>query len=68
MTAGLGFIALAAVIFGHNHPSGKPDPSAGDKAVTARLKSALTLIDVRVLDHIIVCEGTPTSMAARGMV
>ena len=58
----------AAVIVGHNHPSGHPDPSAADRAVTARLKQALALVDVRLLDHFVVGDGAPTSMAARGWV
>lgn len=58
----------AAVLFAHNHPSsGSLEPSAADRAVTARLKQALSLLDIRTLDHIIVsCEGT-TSMAERGL-
>lgn len=56
----------AAVIFGHNHPSGNPEASAADRAVTARLKQALALVEVRVLDHFIVGDGDPTSMARRG--
>jgi DNA repair protein RadC len=58
----------AAVIFGHNHPSGNPEASAADRAVTARLKQALALVEVRVLDHFIVGDGEPTSMARRGWV
>lgn len=58
----------AAVIVGHNHPSGSPEPSAADRAVTARLKQALALVDVRLLDHFIVGDGPATSMAARGWV
>lgn len=57
----------AAVIFGHNHPSGNPQPSAADRAVTARLKQALALLDVRCLDHFIIGDGQPTSMAELGM-
>lgn len=57
----------AAVILAHNHPSGNPEPSAADRAVTERLKQALGLLDVRVLDHLVVGERT-TSMAARGLV
>lgn len=56
----------AAVIFGHNHPSGNPEASAADRAVTARLKQALALVEVRVLDHFIIGDGPPTSMAQRG--
>lgn len=54
----------AAVILAHNHPSGSPEPSAADRAVTARLKQALALVDVRVLDHIIVGGVKTLSMAA----
>jgi DNA repair protein RadC len=57
----------AAVIFAHNHPSGVAEPSQADRDITAELKRALALIDVRVLDHFIVGNGAPTSLAARGM-
>ena len=58
----------AAVIAGHNHPSGNPEPSAADRAVTARLKQSLALVDVRLLDHFVIGDGAPSSMAARGWV
>jgi len=58
----------AALIVGHNHPSGSPDPSAADRAVTARLKQALALVDVRLLDHFVIGDGAPVSLAARGWV
>ena len=58
----------AAVIVGHNHPSGVAEPSAADRQITRRLQDALALIDVRVLDHFIVGEGEPYSFAARGMI
>ena len=58
----------AAVIVGHNHPSGNPEPSAADRAVTARLKQALALVDVRLLDHVVIADGPPVSLAARGWV
>ena len=58
----------AAVIVGHNHPSGNPEPSAADRAVTARLKQALALVDVRLLDHFVIGDGPPLSMAGRGLV
>lgn len=58
----------AAVIVGHNHPSGCPDPSAADRAITARLKQALSLVEVRLLDHFVVGDGSPVSLAARGWV
>lgn len=57
----------AAVIFGHNHPSGSPEPSTADRAVTSRLKQALALVEVRVLDHFIIGDGSPASMARQGM-
>ena len=57
----------AAVILAHNHPSGVAEPSKSDQNLTQRLKSALALIDVRVLDHIIVGEDT-VSMAERGLI
>jgi len=58
----------ASVIVGHNHPSGNPEPSAADRAVTARLKQALALVEVRLLDHFVVGDGPPVSMASRGWV
>lgn len=57
----------AAVIFAHNHPSGEPDPSSADEAITRRLKAALTLIDVCVLDHIVVGADFCESFAERGL-
>jgi DNA repair protein RadC len=56
----------AAVILAHNHPSGDPTPSQSDRRITQRLKDALALIDVRVLDHIVVGEDC-YSMAEEGM-
>lgn len=56
----------AAVIFAHNHPSGVAEPSLADRALTNRLRDALALIDVRVLDHFVVGEGQPVSFAERG--
>ena len=58
----------AAVIVGHNHPSGNPEPSNADRTVTASLKQALRLVDVRLLDHFVVADGAPVSLAARGWV
>lgn len=58
----------AAVIFSHNHPSGVSEPSAADRAITQRLKEALDYIEVRVLDHLVVGAGEPTSLALRGWV
>ncbi|MBK5341321.1 DNA repair protein RadC [Pseudomonas sp. TH49] len=56
----------AAVILCHNHPSGNSDPSQADRQLTKRLQKALDLIDVRVLDHFIVGDGEPLSMAECG--
>lgn len=57
----------AACIFAHNHPSGLPEPSSADIALTRRLKDALGLADIRVLDHLIATAGGITSMAERGL-
>ena len=57
----------AAVILSHNHPSGSVQPSRADELLTQTLKSALALIDVRVLDHIIVAPGASLSMAEQGL-
>jgi DNA repair protein RadC len=56
----------AAVVFGHNHPSGMAEASAADRAITRRLTEALALIEVHVLDHFIVGNGLALSFAARG--
>jgi DNA repair protein RadC len=58
----------AAVIVGHNHPSGSTEPSAADRAVTVRLKQSLALVDIRLLDHFVIGDGAPVSLAARGWV
>ena len=58
----------AAVIVAHNHPSGDVEPSEADRAVTIRLKQALALVDVRLLDHVIVGGHQTLSLAARGWV
>jgi len=57
----------AAVILAHNHPSGVAEPSASDTQITQKLKDALALVDVRVIDHIIVGDGQMTSLAERGV-
>lgn len=57
----------ASVIFAHNHPSGVPNPSAADETLTAQLKQALALVDVRVLDHFIVAGNQTLSFAERGL-
>ncbi|KYZ84379.1 MAG: DNA repair protein RadC [Pseudomonadota bacterium] len=56
----------SAVIFAHNHPSGDTEPSRADRDATTRLKAALDLVDVRVLDHFIIGKGTPLSFAEEG--
>jgi DNA repair protein RadC len=58
----------AAVILCHNHPSGAAMPSRADEALTQTLRSALALVDVRVLDHFIVTRSAVTSMAELGLV
>lgn len=57
----------SAVIFCHQHPSGCTEPSSADRTMTQTLKAALALIDVRVLDHLIVGQGTPYSFAEAGL-
>jgi len=56
----------AALIFAHNHPSGNEQPSQADIQITKKLKSALDLIDIQVLDHFVVAGDTATSMADLG--
>lgn len=58
----------AALIVYHNHPSGNPEPSAADRAVTARLKQALALLDIRLIDHIVIGGLESVSLAAKGWV
>lgn len=57
----------AAVIFSHNHPSGVAEPSQSDQQLTTALKSALSLVDVCVLDHFIVAGTSIVSFAERGL-
>jgi DNA repair protein RadC len=57
----------AAVIVAHNHPSGITEPSLADQAITRRLKDALALLEIRLLDHFVIGDGKPVSMASRGM-
>ena len=56
----------AAVILAHNHPSGVAEPSNADVTITKRLKAALALIDIRLLDHFIIGRGDITSLANQG--
>ena len=61
-------INAAAVILAHNHPSGVAEPSQADERITRRLRSALELVDIRLLDHLIIGDGQATSMAGRGLI
>jgi DNA repair protein RadC len=58
----------AAVIAAHNHPSGVAEPSQADERITRRLKSALELVDIRLLDHLIIGDGCCSSLASRGLI
>jgi DNA repair protein RadC len=58
----------AAVILAHNHPSGIAEPSQADEMITGRLRDALALVDIRVLDHIVVGDGACVSFAERGLI
>lgn len=58
----------AALILAHNHPSGVAEPSRADEQITLRLKEALALVDVRVLDHFIIGDGEVISFAERGLI
>ncbi len=60
-------INAAAVILAHHHPSGVAEPSQADERITRRLKAALELVDIRLLDHLIIGDGRATSLAARGL-
>jgi len=60
-------VNAAAMVFFHNHPSGVAEPSNADEAITRRLKDALALVDVRVLDHFVVSAGESVSFAERGL-
>jgi DNA repair protein RadC len=60
-------INASAAILAHNHPSGVPEPSAADRAITNELRDVLQLIGVRILDHLVVSADGCVSMAARGL-
>ena len=61
-------VNAAAVIVAHNHPSGVAEPSQADERITRRLKAALELVDIRLLDHLVVGDRQAVSLAARGLV
>ena len=61
------FHNAAALIAYHNHPSGVAEPSQADTRITQRIKDALALVDVRVLDHLVVCVDECASFAERGL-
>ena len=58
----------AAVIIGHNHPSGISEPSEADRSITLKLAKALALVEIRLLDHVVVSRGGHVSLAERGMI
>lgn len=60
-------LSAAGVILAHNHPSGAAEPSRADEHLTRTLASALQLVDVRVLDHLVVCRDEVVSFAERGL-
>ena len=60
-------VNAAALILAHNHPSGVAEPSQADELITVRLRDALALVDIRVLDHIVVGGGSCVSFAERGL-
>ena len=57
----------AALVLGHPHPSGAAEPSQADQLITQRLREALALVDIRVLDHVIIAGGEAVSFAERGL-
>lgn len=61
-------VNAAAVILTHNHPSGQPEPSRADEHLTQNIKQTLSLVDVRVLDHVVTGAGCAVSMAERGLI
>ncbi len=60
-------LKASALVFAHQHPSGVTEPSQADHRITEQLRNALGLIDVRVLDHFIIGQGTPYSFSERGL-
>jgi DNA repair protein RadC len=60
-------VNAAALVCAHNHPSGEPEPSRADEFLTQTLKSALQLVDCRLLDHFVVTDAKVVSFAERGL-
>jgi len=60
-------VNAAAVILAHNHPSGVAEPSQADERITRRLRAALELVDIRLLDHLVIGDGRAVSLASRGL-
>jgi DNA repair protein RadC len=60
-------VNAAAIILAHNHPSGVAEPSQADERITRRIKAALDLVDIRLLDHLIIGDGMSISLASRGI-
>ncbi len=58
----------AALILAHNHPSGVAEPSVADRQITQRIKTALALLDIRVLDHLVIGDGEIVSLAELGWI
>jgi len=60
-------VNAAAIILAHNHPSGIAEPSLADERITKRVKAALNLVDIRLLDHLVIGDGVSVSLASRGL-
>ena len=65
---GIGRYRNSIPIVAHNHLSGVAEPSQADERITRRLKSALELVDIRLLDHLIIGDSEATSLASRGLI
>ena len=61
------FLNSAALVVFHNHPSGQAEPSRADEVLTRRLRDALALLDIRLLDHLVISAEASVSMAERGL-
>ena len=63
----MGCHGTTILIIAHNHPSGVAEPSSADERITTRIRAALELVDIRLLDHLIIGDGISTSLASRGI-